>query len=278
MTKFLCLELADLAFDIRLEQTGLDRFAVTYGKQHKDGLSYAAAASELGACIMHALACEGQLDNRTAAEARADGDRKPYHAAEHGSRLAERTIEPTPDGPYRPELAEAFRTGARELCNCDLGDRIHVDADARVEEGEGGAQVHCVLFVSDAERTALAGEEAEADTCPHCGEEQPAGPATTGTWTCAGCNALIEIAATVEQPATPQPPAEQAASGTIELEHGARFRWNVTGSTVPEIYGWLETAAGAPIGSGGFWRTPDAEEAARRAKTIFAAELEQLAA
>lgn len=64
MTKTLCIELTDLAFPVRLEQTGVDKFVVTYGKQVKSGLTYAQAASELGADIMHALACDGKLDNR----------------------------------------------------------------------------------------------------------------------------------------------------------------------------------------------------------------------
>ena len=55
---------ADLAFPIRLTQQGVDRFTVHYGKQIKTHLSYAVAAQELGAAIMHALACEGKLDNR----------------------------------------------------------------------------------------------------------------------------------------------------------------------------------------------------------------------
>ncbi len=48
---------------ITLEQAASGAFRVTYGKQVKSGLSYEAAAAEYGACIMHALACEGKLDN-----------------------------------------------------------------------------------------------------------------------------------------------------------------------------------------------------------------------
>lgn len=51
---------------IELHQQGRDRFSVRYGLQFKDGLSYGAAAKELGACIMHDLACDGLLDNREA--------------------------------------------------------------------------------------------------------------------------------------------------------------------------------------------------------------------
>jgi hypothetical protein len=62
------------------------------------------------------------------------------------------------DGPYRAELANAFREAARELCNSETGDRIDVADDALIEEGEGGVIVHCTMFVSDSERKLLAGE------------------------------------------------------------------------------------------------------------------------
>ena len=52
------------AFPITLTQQGIDRFTVIYGKQIKARLTYGQAATELGACIMHALACEDLLDNR----------------------------------------------------------------------------------------------------------------------------------------------------------------------------------------------------------------------
>ncbi len=53
---------------VRLIQNGVDSFTVTYGKQTKSKLNYAQAALEYGACIMHALACEGKLDNRDKGE------------------------------------------------------------------------------------------------------------------------------------------------------------------------------------------------------------------
>jgi len=53
---------------ISLVQTEIDRFTVTYWKQVKKGLSYGKAAGELGACIMHAAACNGELDNRERGE------------------------------------------------------------------------------------------------------------------------------------------------------------------------------------------------------------------
>lgn len=55
---------SQIPFGVQLLQSGKDNFSVTYGKQIKHGLTYANAASELGAAIMHALACDGKLDNR----------------------------------------------------------------------------------------------------------------------------------------------------------------------------------------------------------------------
>lgn len=37
-------------------------FAVVYGLQMKTRLSYAEAATELGACLLHAAQCDGHLD------------------------------------------------------------------------------------------------------------------------------------------------------------------------------------------------------------------------
>jgi hypothetical protein len=53
---------------VRLIQTGKDRFTVVYGKEVKTGLTYAQAGSAYGLAIMHALACEGLLDNRARGE------------------------------------------------------------------------------------------------------------------------------------------------------------------------------------------------------------------
>lgn len=56
-------------YDIKLEQSeSIDHreagnFRVTYGKQTLTNLTYRDAAKELGECLMHALACEGLLDN-----------------------------------------------------------------------------------------------------------------------------------------------------------------------------------------------------------------------
>lgn len=70
------------AFDIELQQSEsrFDSFAVRYGKQLKTDLNYIKAAMELGAVMMHALSCEGHMENRTSTEARKAGDRKPYFA------------------------------------------------------------------------------------------------------------------------------------------------------------------------------------------------------
>ena len=60
------LEMNDLAFPIKLEQSGPDNFTVTYGAQVKSWLNYERAAREFGECIFHALACDGRLDNSEA--------------------------------------------------------------------------------------------------------------------------------------------------------------------------------------------------------------------
>ena len=63
---------------IELQQKGFDKFTVVYGLQVKSGLTYAQAANELGAAIMHMQSCNGWLDNRTRAEAREAGDTAPF--------------------------------------------------------------------------------------------------------------------------------------------------------------------------------------------------------
>lgn len=64
MTKKPCIEINDIDSPIKLEQVGCDNFTVTYGNLVSRNLRYSDAAAELGACIMHALACAGRLDNR----------------------------------------------------------------------------------------------------------------------------------------------------------------------------------------------------------------------
>ena len=70
----LCWEFHDLRTPwgpIKLEQRGVHSFRVTYGKQVDDGLTYGRAAAMLGSDIMHWLACESHLDNRTRTDQRA---------------------------------------------------------------------------------------------------------------------------------------------------------------------------------------------------------------
>ncbi len=55
---------------VRLIQNGVDRFTVVYGKSVKTSLTYAQAAAEMGAAIMHSVACDGDLDNRERDERR----------------------------------------------------------------------------------------------------------------------------------------------------------------------------------------------------------------
>lgn len=50
-------------FDITLAQNSAGKFRVTYGLQVNNGLNYARAAQLLGEAILHALACDGMLDN-----------------------------------------------------------------------------------------------------------------------------------------------------------------------------------------------------------------------
>lgn len=59
----LCHAVTDVPFGVELYQQGVDCFTVIYGQQVKTHLTYAQAAAEYGKCIMHALACAGQLDN-----------------------------------------------------------------------------------------------------------------------------------------------------------------------------------------------------------------------
>lgn len=63
MKKRLIYSNKTLAFPIKVEQTGKDRFIVTYGVQVTKGLDYGRAAAELGTSIMHALVCNGKMDS-----------------------------------------------------------------------------------------------------------------------------------------------------------------------------------------------------------------------
>lgn len=64
-TKQIAFEILDvgLGWPIQLTQTGANLFSVSYGAQVKKELSYEQAAEELGACIMHGLACQGRIEN-----------------------------------------------------------------------------------------------------------------------------------------------------------------------------------------------------------------------
>lgn len=54
-----------LQFDaVTLQQRGRDNFAVRYGMQVIDGLTYGRACAELGRALMHQGACNGHVDNR----------------------------------------------------------------------------------------------------------------------------------------------------------------------------------------------------------------------
>ena len=53
----------NLRYPIRVTQHREKTFRVTYGQQVRDHLTYAEAAWALGECILHALACEGKIDN-----------------------------------------------------------------------------------------------------------------------------------------------------------------------------------------------------------------------
>lgn len=63
-----CFETTISGMPIKLTQQGRDKFTVVYWKQIRNHLTYSAAATELGAAIMHALACDERLDNRLKGE------------------------------------------------------------------------------------------------------------------------------------------------------------------------------------------------------------------
>jgi hypothetical protein len=67
MATKICFETTLAGFPIRLEQRGREAFVVTYGQQVDKG-DYEHASRKLGQAIMHALACEGRLDNRERGE------------------------------------------------------------------------------------------------------------------------------------------------------------------------------------------------------------------
>ena len=68
MASKVCYQVTIAGSDITLSQQGRNNFSVEYGKQLAQMMPYNEAALELGACIMHALACDGKLDNRLKGE------------------------------------------------------------------------------------------------------------------------------------------------------------------------------------------------------------------
>ena len=48
---------------IRMFRASKENYAVAYGAQLKTQLDYVEAAHEFGECLMHALQCDGKLDN-----------------------------------------------------------------------------------------------------------------------------------------------------------------------------------------------------------------------
>jgi hypothetical protein len=61
----ICFETREFDFPIKLEQQtrGRKRFRVTYGLQVSDLLTYQQAATELGTCLLHAMALADLVDN-----------------------------------------------------------------------------------------------------------------------------------------------------------------------------------------------------------------------
>ena len=61
MKEVLKIEIA--GYDIVLSQTEPDNFTVQYGAEIESNLDYSQAAKSIGFCIMHALSCDGELDD-----------------------------------------------------------------------------------------------------------------------------------------------------------------------------------------------------------------------
>lgn len=61
---------------VTLQQRGVDNFAVRYGKQVRAGLTYNRAATELGAALMHQLACSDDENGRPRLDNREPGERR----------------------------------------------------------------------------------------------------------------------------------------------------------------------------------------------------------
>ena len=50
-------------YDIVLQQNEPDNFTVQYGAEIESNLDYSQAAKSMGFCIMHALSCEGKIND-----------------------------------------------------------------------------------------------------------------------------------------------------------------------------------------------------------------------
>jgi hypothetical protein len=59
-----CWDTTIASYLIELSQQGVDRFTVMYGQQIDNRLTYRDACAKLGEAILHALACEGKVENR----------------------------------------------------------------------------------------------------------------------------------------------------------------------------------------------------------------------
>ena len=56
-------EIAIAGFNIVLLQNNHDNFTVQYGAEVESNLDYSQAAKSIGFCIMHALSCDGKINN-----------------------------------------------------------------------------------------------------------------------------------------------------------------------------------------------------------------------
>lgn len=60
---------------------------------------------------------------------------------------------------------------------------------------------------------------------------------------------------------------KKRSSGEIALTDGHVFKWMIQNPDKPEVYGWVEKDWIIVKGSGGWFRTPDPENAARIAQS-----------
>jgi hypothetical protein len=50
-------------YNIVLQQNDCDNFTVQYGAEIESNLDYSQAAKSMGFCIMHALSCDGKIND-----------------------------------------------------------------------------------------------------------------------------------------------------------------------------------------------------------------------